>query len=82
MKTLCQIAQAPTHDPMERRGSTVLHDRRKRLTLGIDELGSLTGRLAIDQPIRAAGIERMTQSRTICRPTPPIRAASLRLPAS
>jgi hypothetical protein len=39
VKPLGQIAQAPTHDPMDRRGRTTLHDCYKRLALGIVQFG-------------------------------------------
>ena len=57
MKPLCQIAQSPTHNPMDRRSRTALHDLHKRLALGIVEFGPLAGGLPINQPIRASGIE-------------------------
>jgi hypothetical protein len=56
IESLCQVDQPPTHNPMDRRDRTVLDDRHKRLTLGIIELGSLAGRLAIHQPIRPTTI--------------------------
>ena len=44
IKSPCQVDQPPTHNPMDR---TALDNRHKRLTLGIIELGSPDGRLAI-----------------------------------
>ena len=57
MKPLCQVAGPPSHHAMDRRRRPALHDRRKRLTLIIIEFGLPAGRLAIDQPVRTAGIE-------------------------
>jgi len=92
MEPLCQVRQSPAHNPMDRRDRTAFNDRYKRLALGIIELGRGPGALpsisASEPRDQSAGIEPHdpfvgeTVHRTICRPTPPIRAASLRLPPS
>ena len=57
MEPLYQVDQSPAHNPMDCRDRTALDVSHKRLTLGIIELGPLAGRLAINQRIRATGIE-------------------------
>jgi len=57
VEPLYQADQSPAPNPVDRRDRTALDVSRKRLTLGIIELGPLARRLAINQRIRATGIE-------------------------
>ena len=57
LKPSRQIAQAPAHNPMDRRVWAALHDRRKPIALGVIELRPLARCLAVDQTIWPAGDE-------------------------
>ena len=64
---------------MDRGDRTALNNLRKSLALDIIQQRGFTRRLAVEEPIWTSGMNRTTQSRTICSVTPPIRAAWLRL---
>jgi len=74
---LRQIDQPPAHHAMDRRDRATFDHADDRLALHVIELGGLAGRFAVEQTNR-----RNTQSRMICKPTPPIFAASVRVAPS
>ena len=75
-----EIDQPPVHDAMDRWGRPALHRTNQGTSLRIIDDRRLDRCLSIQQPIRTVGNEADPQSRTSCKVTPPIRAASLRLP--
>src|SRR3954447_10781823 len=81
-KPLAEIDQAPAHDAMDGRDRTALDYCRQRCAMFLVQPRLRPRRLAIDQAIGPSALNRSTQSRMICKPTSPIRAASLRLPPS
>ena len=54
---LCQVLEPPTHDPMDGRDGSTAHDLRQGFALRVIELGPGARRLAVDQPVWAAGVE-------------------------
>ena len=52
-----EIAQPPTHHPIDRRDRAALDNLGQRPALGVVELRRLTRRLAVDQPGRTLGVE-------------------------
>ena len=77
---LREIDQPPAHNPMDRRDRTGLDHGDERTPLVVVELRGMPGRLAVDEAIRSPSLNRRTQSRMVCSPTPPSRAASAREP--
>lgn len=59
--------------------STISTSARRWASLSRDRL---PGALPSSRPSGPRALNRTTQSRTICKPTPPIRAAAVRLPPS
>ncbi len=59
--------------------STISARARRRAS---SSLGLLPGALPSSSPAGPRALKRSTQSRTVCRPTPPTRAASVREPPS
>lgn len=57
MEPARQIDQPPAYNPMDRRNGAALNDVRKGATLGLIQQRTLARRLAVEQPIRTAGIE-------------------------
>ena len=58
----------------------IFHHLPQRLTLAFVEDAWSAWRLAVQEAIRPLGVEPQHPVRTICNPTPPIRAASKREP--
>ena len=54
---LAEIDNPPAHDPMHRRDRAALDDRGERGAVRAVQPGSLSGRLAINQPFRSIGVE-------------------------
>ena len=54
---LHQIDQPPANHPVDGRDRAALDNTRERPTLVVVQLGSVSRRLAADQPVRAAGVE-------------------------
>ena len=79
---LTEIDQPPAHHAMNGGYRTALDGCRLCCAVFRVQPGRWTRSLAINQPLRPLALNRSTQSRMICRPTPPTRAASLRLPPS
>ena len=57
VKPSTQVYQPPTHNPMDRRDRTALDRLNKRPPLGIIKPGPGTRCLAVEQTIRASGVE-------------------------
>ena len=74
---LHEIDQAPAHDPVYGRDRAVVHYALEFLALGLVQERARARGPAGHQPFPRA-LKRTTQSRTICKVTQPIRAASLR----
>ena len=61
--------------PLDRGHRALRADFLKRLALLDHEIGRLAGRLSADQARWTPALKADTQSRTVCTPTRPIRAA-------
>jgi hypothetical protein len=79
---LRQVDQPPAHHAVNRRDRAALDHLGDRLALAIIEPGGLAWRLSVQQTVGPRALNRNTQSRMICRPTPPILAASVRVAPS
>jgi len=79
---LDKIDKPPADDAIQIRLRSGLNRLSKRGTLGIGEARRLAGRLQSSRPSGPCALKRTTQSRMICKPTPPILAAWVRLPPS
>ena len=77
-----QIDQAPAHHAVDGRDRALSTTGAQGRRCASVSRGGLARRLAVDQALGPLGVERSTQSRTICSVTPPIRAASVREPPS
>src|SRR4051794_23713251 len=75
---LCQVDQPPAHHPVHRWVGAGLDDPLQHLALLGVQQRSLPRRLAVDQPGGPCTLNAATQSRTVCRCTPPIAAAAPR----
>src|ERR1700720_3845722 len=73
-----EIDQPPANDAMDGWDGAVLHRPPQHLALAVVENAGGARRLAV--PSGPLALKRTPQSRTICTPTPPIRAASERDP--
>jgi len=54
---LAKIDDPPSHDAMDRRRRALLDHARERGAMFVFESGGLSGRLAVDQAVRAKGVE-------------------------
>ena len=54
---LDEVDQAPAHHAMDRRDRALVDPGHQGRAMRIGELGRLAGRLAVDQPVRAMGVE-------------------------
>ena len=79
---LHEVDEAPAHHAVEIGLRTRLDRRGERRAMLRLQERRLARRLAVDQPGGPSALNRSTQSRTICRVTPPTRAASVREPPS
>lgn len=77
-----EVDQPPPHHAMNRRDRPALDHLGKRPALGITKDLALAWGLAVQQSSGPRASKRISRSRAICKVTPPIRAASLRLPPS
>ena len=73
-----QIDQTPAHHAVDSRDRASLELRLQGRPMPVVEPGGLTGALPLISPSGPRSLNFTTQSRTICSPTPPIRAASVR----
>jgi hypothetical protein len=79
---LRQVDQPPAHDAVNRRDRAALDDLQQRLPVRLGEQRRVPGALPFSSPGGPSALNASTQSRTVCSPTPPIRAASPRHPPS
>ena len=79
---LRQIDQPPADDAMQGGNRPIFHNLPQGLALALAEDAGSARRFASPRSSGPLALKRTTQSRTICTPTPPIRAASGREPPS
>jgi len=79
---LRQVDQPPAHHAVNRRYRSALNDLPQRLPALIIERGALPGALPLTRPGGPSALNASTQSRTVCRPTPPSLAAAVLEPPS
>lgn len=72
---LHQIDEPPAHHPVEIGNRAFLDRRDKRLALLVVQQRRTVLGLSSVQTVWPSRLKRSTQSRMICRPTPPIEAA-------
>jgi hypothetical protein len=77
-----QILAPPPNDTVDSRDRTTLYNLGQGLALIIIQLGPIVRSLAVEEPGKRVFMKRTTQSRTICKVTPPIRVAYVREPPS
>lgn len=82
VQPLDQVDHPPANNPVDCRDRTALDSLDQCTPSGIIEPGARAGVLPSSGPSGPRALNRTTQSRTICKPTPPIRAAVVRLPPS
>ncbi len=73
-----QILAPPPNDTVNSRDRTTLYNLGQGLALIIIQLGPIARSLAVP----GQRVKRTTESRTICKVTPPIRADIIREPPS
>ena len=76
---LAEIDDPPAHHAVDRRDRPAFERRGQRRAEPVIEPRRLTRRLAVDQAIRALGVELDDPVPNDCRVTPPIWAASARV---
>ena len=80
---LDQIYDPPAHHTMRRRDRALLDNLGKRPLMLWAKHWTGTGGFAIEhKPSGPLALKRSTQSRTVCKPTPPTCAAARRVPPS
>ena len=77
-----QVLAPPAHDAVDRRDRAGLNNLRQCAAVIGVELRGCAGDFPSTSPSGPRALKRSTQSRMICRPTPPIRDASVLLPPS
>ncbi|VWX53205.1 hypothetical protein NOVOSPHI9U_420448 [Novosphingobium sp. 9U] len=77
-----QINQPPAHDAVSRRERPASNRLNQSVALRVAEDQPLARSLAVEQPVRAAGVKADHPVADDCNVTLPIRAAWLRLPPS
>jgi hypothetical protein len=76
---LAEIDDPPAHDLVNRRDWAALDDHGERGAIPVVQPRRLPSRLAVNQPVRALGVELDQPSRTTCKPdAPDLRRLSAR----
>jgi hypothetical protein len=70
-----QVFQPPAYDPMDRRGRTALYIAARASRWELSSLPGLPGAWRSAIPSGPCALNLSTQSRIVCKPTPPTRAA-------
>src|SRR4051794_30776537 len=77
-----QVLQPPAYDPVDRRDRTALDHRRPSLAVRGVHLAGMAGPGWSASPSGPCALTLSTQSRIVCKPTPPTQAAFVREPSS
>ena len=77
-----QVLAPPAHDAVDRRDRAGLNNLRQCAAVIALSFEGAPGDFPSTNPSAPRALKRSTQSRMICRPTPPIRDASVLLPPS